>query len=195
LGRTRVAEQPVPGVGPDPHRAGQAGFEVAEFHRADQRRKVGAERSHRRAIVRPRIDRHDQEDRGAGEGCRYRLWHSHGVDLREVFRVGAWPRSCRADGMVRPRAIAYGTSPWPSKPGPTVLAAGGLAGFGQARAGSTVGVSSAVSCEMSSRASSLSTVSSIALWRSAGITERVKLRYLATISALVSSRSPVPRAC
>src|SRR5258708_1959561 len=33
----------------------------------------------------------------------------------------------------------------------------------------------------------------MAVWRSGGMTERVRLRYLTTMSALVSTRSPVPR--
>ena len=81
LGRARVAEQPVPGVGPDSHHAGEAGFEVAKFDRANQRREVGAERAHGGAIVRARIDRHDQEDRGARERRRYGLWNRHRVGL------------------------------------------------------------------------------------------------------------------
>ena len=79
FGRARVPEQPVPGVGPDPHHAGEAGFEIAKFNRANQARKVGAERPHGRAIVRARVYRHDQEDRGAGERRRYRLWNHHSV--------------------------------------------------------------------------------------------------------------------
>ena len=52
FGRARVAEQPVPGVGPDSHHAGEAGFEIAKFNRANQARKVRAERPHGGDIVR-----------------------------------------------------------------------------------------------------------------------------------------------
>ena len=81
FGRARVAEQPVPGVGPDSHHAGKAGLEIAKFDRANQAREVGAERPHGGAIVRARIDRHDQEDRGARQRRRYRLCNHDGVGL------------------------------------------------------------------------------------------------------------------
>ncbi len=74
LRRPRLAEKPVPRVGPEPHDAGKAGFEVAKFHGAQQRGEVPAERTDGGAIVRARIYRHDQEDRGAGERCGYGLW-------------------------------------------------------------------------------------------------------------------------
>ena len=50
-----------------------------------------------------------------------------------------------------------------------------------------------MSSEMSSRASRLRTAFSMAVWRSVVITERVRLRYLSTMSASVSTRLPVPR--
>jgi hypothetical protein len=81
FGWSRVPEQPVPCVGSNSHHAGKAGFEVAKFDRANQRGEVCAKRSHGRAIVRAGIYRHDQEDRDAGEGCRYGLWNNHSVNL------------------------------------------------------------------------------------------------------------------
>src|SRR3984893_10431348 len=90
FGWARVPEQPLPRIGPDPHHAGKAGFEVAKLHCANQRWQVCAKRSHSRAIVRARIYRHDQKHRRAGERCRYRLCKSHSVNLREVFRIGIW---------------------------------------------------------------------------------------------------------
>src|SRR5262249_2538910 len=95
----RGPEQPVPCVGPDPDHTGKAGFEVAKFHRPNQRRKVCAKRSHHRAIVRARIYRHDQEDCSASERRRYGLWNRHRANLREAFRIGVW-RS-RLDGFAR----------------------------------------------------------------------------------------------
>ena len=73
FGRSRVAEQSVPGVGPDSHDAGEAGLEIAKFNRANQARKVRAERPHGVDIVLALVDRHDQEDRGARQRRRYRL--------------------------------------------------------------------------------------------------------------------------
>ena len=73
LRRPRRPEQPVPRLGADPHDAGEARFEVAKSHRADQAGQVGAERAHGRAMVRSGLDRHDQEDRGTGERRGYRL--------------------------------------------------------------------------------------------------------------------------
>jgi hypothetical protein len=52
---------------------------VAKFHGAQQRGDVSAERPQAGAIVRARIHRHDQEDRGAGE------WRGNG--LRNGRRV------------------------------------------------------------------------------------------------------------
>ncbi len=73
FGRARVAEQPVPGVGADAHDAGEAGLEIAKFNRANQARKVRAERPHGVDIVLALVDGHDQEDRGARQRRRYRL--------------------------------------------------------------------------------------------------------------------------
>ena len=81
FGRARVPEQPVPGVGADSHHAGEPGFEIAKFNRANQAGKICAERPHGGAIVLARVDRHDQEDRGACERRRYRLCNRHGVCL------------------------------------------------------------------------------------------------------------------
>jgi hypothetical protein len=46
-------------------------LQVAKFHRAQQRGQVSAERSQGRAIVGARVERRDQEDRGAGERRGY----------------------------------------------------------------------------------------------------------------------------
>src|SRR5215469_11443168 len=91
--RPRRPKEPVPRVGSDPHDAGKASLEVAEFHGTQQRGEFSAERSHRRPALRSRVHRHDQEDRGAREWGRYRLWHSircgyrikrHGMAFRTV---------------------------------------------------------------------------------------------------------------
>jgi hypothetical protein len=95
FGRARVPEQTVPCIGPDPYHAGKAGFELAKSHRANQRREVCAKRSNGRAIIGARTYRHDQEDRSAGERCRYGLCNSHCVDLPEVFRIDVLAKSAR----------------------------------------------------------------------------------------------------
>ena len=59
--------------GPKPHDAGKASFQVAKFHGAHQRGEVSAERAQGGAIFRARIERRDQEDRGAGERRGYWL--------------------------------------------------------------------------------------------------------------------------
>ena len=71
--RSRVAEQPVPGVGPDSHHAGEAGLEITKFNGPDQAGKVRAKRPHGADIVLALVDGHDQEDRGARQRRRYRL--------------------------------------------------------------------------------------------------------------------------
>jgi hypothetical protein len=80
LGGARLAEQPIPGVLPKSHDAGQPGLEIAKFDGANQAREIGAERPRRRPIVSARVYRHDQEDRGARERRGHRLWN-HGVGL------------------------------------------------------------------------------------------------------------------
>src|SRR3984957_8356476 len=72
-GGPRRPKEAVPRVGPKPHDAGNATFQVAEFHRAPQRAEISAERAQPGAIVRARVERRDQEDRGAGERRGYRL--------------------------------------------------------------------------------------------------------------------------
>ena len=89
FGWARFPEQAVPRVGANSDHAGQAGFEVAKLHGANQSSDVRAKRSHRRAIFQTRIYHHDKEDRGAGERRRYRLCNDHSVDLRAVYPN--WP--------------------------------------------------------------------------------------------------------
>ena len=67
FGRTRVPEQPIPGVGADSHHAGEPSFEVTKFNRANQAREVSAKGAHGGAIVLARVDCHHQEDRSACE--------------------------------------------------------------------------------------------------------------------------------
>ena len=71
--RPRRPKEAVPRVGSKPHDAGKASFQVAKFHRAHQRGEVSAERAHGGAIFGARIERHDQEDRGASERRGHRL--------------------------------------------------------------------------------------------------------------------------
>ena len=59
------AEQPVPGVGTNPHHAGKIGLDVAGTHRAQQRRRGRRRMTARRCGGADRVDRDDQEDRGA----------------------------------------------------------------------------------------------------------------------------------
>ena len=71
--RPRRPKEPVPRVGSKPHDAGEAPFQVAKFHRAQQRGEISAERAQGGAIFGARIKRRDQEDRGASERRRYCL--------------------------------------------------------------------------------------------------------------------------
>ena len=73
--RPRIPEEPRPCIGANSHDAGQRTFDVAEFHGAEQGAEVCTERPQGRSIVRSRIDRQHQEDRGAAERCRYGLWN------------------------------------------------------------------------------------------------------------------------
>jgi hypothetical protein len=73
LCRPRRPKEAVPRVGTEPHDAGKAPFQVAKFHRSQQRGEVSAERAQGGAIVKARVECRDQEDRGAGERSGYRL--------------------------------------------------------------------------------------------------------------------------
>src|SRR6516164_7787989 len=75
FGWSRFSEQPIPRLGPYSHHAGEAGFDVTKVDRANERSEVRAERSHDGAVVRTRIYRHDEEDRGARERSRHGLWN------------------------------------------------------------------------------------------------------------------------
>ena len=71
--RTRLTEQPVPGVGANPHDAGEVSLNVAEAHGAQQRREVATKRPDGGAAGGARIDRRDQKDRGPGQSRNHRL--------------------------------------------------------------------------------------------------------------------------
>jgi hypothetical protein len=75
LFRPRRPKEAIPGVGTEPDNAGKASFQVAKFHRSQQRGEVSAERANSAAIFNARVECCDQEDRGAGErpGNRLRL--------------------------------------------------------------------------------------------------------------------------
>ena len=91
LCRPWLPEEAVPCVGAKPHDAGKTRFQVAKFHGAHQRGEVPAERAQSGAILRARIERRDQEDRGASKrrgyclreswrsACRYRCAHRIGI--------------------------------------------------------------------------------------------------------------------
>ncbi len=81
--RPRRAKEPVPRVGPKAKDAGEARFEVAKFHRAQQCGEVSAERPHGRPIVESRVECHHQEDGGAGERRGY--WLRNGPQTASRF--------------------------------------------------------------------------------------------------------------
>ena len=105
LGRARVPEQPIPGVRPDSHHAGEPGFEIAKFNRANQAREIGAERPHAGAIVRAGVYGHDQEDRRAGQRRRYRLRNHDGVVLEIASAMKSLARAVMSGR--RPRIKNY----------------------------------------------------------------------------------------
>ncbi len=74
FGRTRPAEDFVPGLRSDPHHAGQVALDVAEADGADQRREiVAAERPESGAAVGAGFYRHHQENGGARQRLNDRL--------------------------------------------------------------------------------------------------------------------------
>ena len=106
--RPRRPEEPVPRVGANPHNAGEPPFEVAKFHRAQQRGEVAAERAYGRAMVRPGLECHDQEDRGTGERRGDRLrdgTHKSPADGGALIRLG--PIGNHPDGECQLGAQAY----------------------------------------------------------------------------------------
>jgi hypothetical protein len=78
--RPRRAEQPVPGVGAEPHDAGQAAFEVAEPDGAQEPGQVAAQGAHGGFSGRSGIRRHHEKHGGArkrrDDGLRNRGWHA-----------------------------------------------------------------------------------------------------------------------
>src|SRR5580692_10088041 len=70
---SRPAEEAVPCVRSKSHDAGESAFQVAKFHRAQKCGKVPAERAQGVAILRARVDRRGQKDRGARKRRVYRL--------------------------------------------------------------------------------------------------------------------------
>ena len=77
--RPRLTKEPVPGVGPDPHHAGEVSPDIAEADRTDQRREVAAKRPDCRSVRGARVDRDDHEDRGAGQILNHQLRHGRRV--------------------------------------------------------------------------------------------------------------------
>src|ERR1700692_818661 len=71
--RPRLPEEAVPRVGSKPDDAGKSSLQVAKFHGAHQRGEISAQRAQGGAIFRARIERCDQEDRGASERRGYCL--------------------------------------------------------------------------------------------------------------------------
>ena len=70
---SRRPKEAVPRGRPKPHDAGKAPCQIAKFYRPHQRGEVSAELAHGGAIVNARVDRRDQEDRGAGKRRGYCL--------------------------------------------------------------------------------------------------------------------------
>ncbi len=103
--RARIAEQPIPGVRPDPHHAGEAGLEIAKLNRANQARKVRAERPRGGDILLALVDGHDQENRGARERRRYRLCNDTRLSLKSCPPLISPPRF-----LVRTAAADQGLS-------------------------------------------------------------------------------------
>lgn len=75
LCRPRFLEKPVPCVRAERHHTGEAAVLVAKSDRAQQRGKVGAERSHNCPIVVARVERDDQKDGRARQRRGDRLRH------------------------------------------------------------------------------------------------------------------------
>ena len=82
------AKEPVPRLGPKAHDAGEARFQIAKFHRAQQRSEVSAERPHGRPIVEPGVKCHNQEDGGTGERRVY--WLRNGRQGASGFGRSHW---------------------------------------------------------------------------------------------------------
>ena len=62
FGRTWQAEEAVPGVGPEPHDAGESAIEGTKTDGAEKRREIGAEREGRGTIVVTGLDRDDKKN-------------------------------------------------------------------------------------------------------------------------------------
>ena len=88
LCRPRIAEDPVPRLGADPHDAGEVSLDIAEADRAQQRREVAAKRPDGRTARLARVDRYDKKDRGPGKGLNDRLRRGRQARLCTGFGQG-----------------------------------------------------------------------------------------------------------
>jgi hypothetical protein len=88
LTRPRRPEQSVPRLGPKSHHARKPGFNVAKFHSANQRRKITAKGTQRDPILRTRLHRQHQKDRGARQRSRNRLRQSAHALRCSTFAFG-----------------------------------------------------------------------------------------------------------
>ncbi len=79
--RPRLPEEAVPRAGPKPDDAGKPSLQVTKFHGAHERGKVSTKRAQGGAIFRARIERCDQEDRGASERRGYCLCEGQAICL------------------------------------------------------------------------------------------------------------------
>src|ERR1700733_3387104 len=67
LCRPWCPKKAVPGVGSKPHDAGKSPLEITKLHGAYQRCEVSAERAQGGPMLRARVERRDQEDRGTSK--------------------------------------------------------------------------------------------------------------------------------
>ena len=93
LGRAWRTEEPIPHLRSERDDAGEAAFEIAKPDRAQERRKIGAQRAHRVLGLGAGVYGDDQKDRGRGQRRRHRL--------RQRTRLSCHPRGGHAIGLRR----------------------------------------------------------------------------------------------
>jgi hypothetical protein len=87
--RPRLPEDAVPRAGPKPDDAGKSSLQVTKFHGAHQRAEISAQRAQGGAIFRARIERRDEEDRGASKRRGYCLREDSDLPATSGVFVGS----------------------------------------------------------------------------------------------------------
>src|SRR4029077_4565633 len=119
FGRQRLPEEAIPCVGSKPHDTGKPSFQITKFNGSHQRGELPTKRVQDSPILRARVERRDQEDRGASKRRGYRLCEGrrstcrfgcvHRIDPHRVSSLSAKispSENAMRDSRVKPRCAS-----------------------------------------------------------------------------------------